>query len=231
MSHATVKRDPDAQADFKRRHGIINSDIPLGNAEALIRAHAVSQSRAVQKASLLSIDNEATANLDLDDLADKVGATVLSAAVRGNAIVVVAEDENGRTFKDVLPANDRYVPPAEDAADAAAREMSQAELDFQAEVARLRQEQEAELAKMRAEMQDSFREQADKLREEILGGASDRAVKAAEEAEKAQESTSTDDGGTSVRNDPLQGGGPKQSAGSGGKSSGKGSGKGAGKKS
>jgi hypothetical protein len=145
--HATVTRDPDAQDEFRKRHGVLNPDVPIGNAEALQRAYRASQSRAVAKASLLPIDNAATADLDLDEVEGQLGGdTFHAAAVRGNAIVVVAEDANGRVYKTVLPANDRYVAPPE--GDPAEEAASNSELAFQAEVAKLRAEFEAELAKV-----------------------------------------------------------------------------------
>lgn len=168
QSHAVVSRDPDSQSEFRKRHGIINSDIPVGNAEALIRAHSLAQSRAVQKASLLAIDDDATADLDLDELSDQLGGDeVQSAAVRGNAIVVVALDPNGRSYKAVLPANDRYVPPSEEDAETEARAASDAELRFQEEVVRIRREHEEELAAAKLEMQADMTAQIQQLREEL----------------------------------------------------------------
>jgi hypothetical protein len=205
--HATVTRDPDAQDEFRKRHGVLNPDVPIGNAEALQRAYRASQSRAVAKASLLPIDNAATADLDLDEVEGQLGGdTFHAAAVRGNAIVVVAEDANGRVYKTVLPANDRYVAPPE--GDPAEEAASNSELAFQAEVAKLRAEFEAELEKVREELTKQFSEKVTDAREETLDQASEEAQKAQAEAEDDSEG-----GGESVAevqsNDPEQGGGAK----------------------
>lgn len=207
--HATVTRDPDAAAEFRKRHGVLNSDIPIGNAEALQRAFRASQSRAVSKASLLPIDNAATADLDLDELEGKLdGDTLHAAAVRGNAIVVVAEDENGRVYKTVLPANDRYKAPDEpgDAAEAAA---SNAELAFQAQVASLRAEFEAELEKVRAELQEKLSEKVSDAREQTQSQAEADAEKAREDAEASDEDGKGEAVADVQSNDPSQGGGAK----------------------
>lgn len=175
MAHgsATIRPDPDAQREFRVRHGVLNPDIPVGNAQALIRAHAASRSRAVEKASLLPINNQATAALDLDELSgDLNGDTVLAAAVRGNAIVVIAEDpQSGRSYKTVLPANDSYVPPEESAAELEMRTVSDAELEFQAEISRMRREYDEELENIRSEASQHLSDAIAGLREEFVSTA------------------------------------------------------------
>lgn len=182
--HATVTPDPDRYSDLIRRHGVLNQDIPTGNAEDLIRAHSQAQSRAVQKASLLPVDAEATAALDLEELAGQLDGgedTVLAAAVRGNAIVAIAEDaDTGRTYKTVLPANDSYVPPEEDPVQA---ETDKAESEFAAEIAKLRTEHAEELAKVRAEADAKLSAEIAALREELVAGLPGRI----EAAQKEQE--------------------------------------------
>lgn len=178
--------DPDARREFLERHGTLNPDIPTTNAEELIKVHSASQSRAVQKASLLPIDNEATADLDLADLGEKAGGNVVAAAVRGNAIVAVIEDEYGRTFKTVVPANDRYVAPEETAEDLTLRDAAMADLSLQAEISRLREEHESELAKLRAEFSEKMASEVASLREELqsdVQGKAQERGKAAEESE------------------------------------------------
>lgn len=211
-SHATVTRDPDAQAEFRKRHGVLNADIPIGNAEALQRAHRASQSRAVQKASLLPVNNGATAELDLEELSGQLdGDEVHAAAVRGNAIVVVATDSrSGRSYKTVLPANDKYVPPVEEAEDAAANAASNAELAFQAQAAQLRAEMQAELDAFKEELFQQFAEKAQAAREDTLDKAQEDAEAAQKDAEEAQEQAQgKPDVETPAANDPSQGGGAK----------------------
>ena len=195
--------DPDARKEFLERYGTLNPDIPTTNAEELIRAHNASQSKAVAQASLLPQDNEATAELDLEDLSDDAGGNVLAAAVRGNAIVAVVEDANGRTFKTVLPANDKYKPPAEDPADAAQMEQAKADIDLQAELARQRAEFDEKIAEMRAEFEQKLGETAAEKQEE----ASERVAAAAEEAEKAQTEAAEETRGAETA--PAEGGGAK----------------------
>lgn len=210
--HATVTKDPDRHSDLIRRHGVINPDIPTGNAEDLIRAHHAAQSRAVQKASLLPLDTEATAELDLDEIQSELGGDdeVLAAAVRGNAIVAVVADQNGRTYKTVLPANDRYVPPEEDVVEV---ETTKAQADFQAEIAKLRAEHEAELAEVRAEHDEKLAKEIAKLREEILGGLGDRIESAQKEQKKRQEAAKGGGAESVQQSDAKQGTGPKQAKG------------------
>lgn len=73
-----------------------------GNAEELIQAHDRERSRELVAASMKEVDAEATEELDISKLEGPNGEEVLSASVRGGAIVGVYEDENGRTHKRIL---------------------------------------------------------------------------------------------------------------------------------
>lgn len=196
--------DPDARREFLERYGTLNPDIPTTNAEELIRAHNASQSRAVSQASLLPVNGEATAELDLDNVGEEAGGNVIAAAVRGNAIVAVVEDETGRTYKTVVPANDKYVAPAEDPAEAAAMEQAKADIDLQAELARQRAEFDQKIAEMRAEFEEKLGETAQEKQQE----ASERVAEAAEEAAKQQEEAAKAET-EGAASSPAEGGGAK----------------------
>lgn len=153
--------DPAAAQDFRDAYGV------YGNAEELIRAHMAAQDPAVKKASLLPVDSEATAELDLDKLTNDVegDGEVVAAAVRGNAIVCVVEDEGGRTYKTVLPADDSYAPPAADS-NSAIREAAKLDVEHRDKLAALRAEQAQQLADERERLDEEFAAEAAKLREE-----------------------------------------------------------------
>jgi hypothetical protein len=77
------------------------------NAEDLVAASRAALTPEQRAASLLPVNQEATKELDLDKVDAKVDdGTVLDASVRGAWVVVVAENDNGRTFKMVFPHSD-----------------------------------------------------------------------------------------------------------------------------
>jgi hypothetical protein len=200
--------DPDAVQEFRDTHGI------TGNAEALIRAHRATQDPAVQQASLKQINAKATEELDLGEVEGQLeeGETLDSAVVRGNAIVAVVYDKEGRASKRVFPANDSYKAPAGASGQAVARAADQADAEMQAEVARLREERAQRLAEEAKKIDEEMNQELEKLRED----AAKKVEEARKEAEEAEESESEEDKGktavTSVENDPGQGGGAKSKA-------------------
>ena len=129
------------------------------NAEELIRAHSASQDPALRRALLAPVDLEATEEVKGDlkaaagkfDLAE--GEKVVDAAVRGNALVAVIDAGNGQLYKAVTGANDDYEAPAVTPAEAAATAQADADRKLQAEAAKLRQENELEIAEMRADLE------------------------------------------------------------------------------
>jgi hypothetical protein len=193
--------DPQAAREFAAEYGA------SGNAEELIRAHKASISPEVSAASLRAVNNEATAELDLDSLAKKAGVEeVVAAAVRGNAIVYV--DQDGR--KGVLPANDRYRAPKESPADAVVREQSAADLEMQDAVTQHRAKLAQQLAEEKERLDAEVAEELQKLREDHAKRIADAAKDAEKEAEKAAKKGD----GPAVEvsgagNDPSQGGGAK----------------------
>lgn len=142
------------------------------NAQELIEHHRRSISPALQKASLLPIDEEATAEAREDvqataegkfDLPD--GAKVLDVAVRGNALIAAIEHPSGVIEKLVTGWNDKYVAPKltpEQEADAA-KSASDAEIARQ--VARLRAEFDQALAEARDDLSAELADEMAKLRE------------------------------------------------------------------
>jgi hypothetical protein len=75
-------------------------------AEEVVAAARARRTSAVASAQLLPRDEEATEALDLKEVAKAAKVkTVLSAAVRGDQVVYVAEDK-GRQFKDAVPASE-----------------------------------------------------------------------------------------------------------------------------
>jgi hypothetical protein len=128
------------------------------NADEMIRAHRASIDPAVTRASLLSLDEEATAeaNEDLDALADKVdglaeGDTIIGAAVRGNALVVVFVDEQGWTHKAVGGWTDKYEAPELTPAEVTLQAEAKRDALVRTETARLQAEADAQIAEAKAE--------------------------------------------------------------------------------
>ena len=137
------------------------------------------------------MDEEATAELDLADVAGMTtvgGATVSdlgevrAATQRGNAIVVAILRSDGRTVKDIVPANDQYVAPRETPVEAAARQSTLSNVELTQEVWKLREELAAELAELRAERGAEVGETLVEKQEE----AAEAAAEASEEAAKAE---------------------------------------------
>jgi hypothetical protein len=77
-----------------------------GNAENLIDANNAAHPLELIQASGKKVDDEATAELDIDSLSGPNGEEVLDAAVRGGATVIVYEDESGRVQKALLDDGD-----------------------------------------------------------------------------------------------------------------------------
>lgn len=82
-----------------------------GNAEDMIAASRAAVGPELRAANKMSPDYEATAKLieeggleTADGMVDD--ATVLDLSVRGDFVVVVAETDSGRTFKQAFPATD-----------------------------------------------------------------------------------------------------------------------------
>lgn len=75
-----------------------------GNAEDLIQANRLRRNKLLAKAQLLTVDEEATAELDDKKVKSISGAdNVVSYAVRGDYLVFVTEDERGCKSKDAAP--------------------------------------------------------------------------------------------------------------------------------
>lgn len=129
----------------------------FANAEEMINAHRAGVNHAVVKAQLLREDPEATAEAraDLDASADKLdllpGDKLVDCAVRGNALVGVVEDEQGRLRKVVGGWNSDYEAPKLSDAERARADEAKARLAEQTEIARLRASHEKEMAEFRAE--------------------------------------------------------------------------------
>lgn len=80
--------DPDAAADLQQRYGT------TGNAEDLIAANRARRNKVVAAASRQRVADEETADLDWSSI-DAPGK-VIAAAVRGDYVAYVWEDELGR---------------------------------------------------------------------------------------------------------------------------------------
>jgi hypothetical protein len=75
-----------------------------GNVQDLLRASRVGQSATLQAAQLKPKDEEESAKLDLDKVADKVPGEgeVLDASVRGDHVIYAVQRPNGFVHKGVL---------------------------------------------------------------------------------------------------------------------------------
>lgn len=140
------------------------------NAQEMIDAHRRSISPAYRKAALLPVDEEATAEVleDLDALREKFGLAddvqVLTAAVRGNALVAAVEYPSGVIEKVVTGANSKYVPPKLTPEQEADAERSAADAEVARQVALLRAEFEQQLAEARDDLTAQLGEEMAKLR-------------------------------------------------------------------
>ena len=171
-----------AEREFLTRYGL------EPNAEDLIQAVQASVDPAVVAAGLKPRDEEATEALDLDEVEEKAGFPVLSAAVRGTkregqALVVVAEDSTGRTFKDVFPLDDRWKGPPETAAQAAYRKEMRERLRQAHEAEQAMEGIEEKVAEARAEAQAEAAEEIAKIKEEHAAEIEAIRAEAAEQAE------------------------------------------------
>lgn len=184
------------------------------NAEDLIAQQQFAQSAAVRQAALLPIDHDATGDLDMAALASETTVSgskvsdlgkLKSAAVRGDAISVVIETADGRLIKDVVPGTEDYVAPREPAHLAAQRARVESESNASAEVADLRAEMEQRLA----EVVDDFSAQLVAKQAEIEETASEAAADAAEAAEEAEAEAASGNAGTGT-GDSSEEKGPSQ---------------------
>lgn len=82
--------DETAARDLAAKHGE-----EAGNAEKLIEQVQASRSPELEAASMKSLDEDATAALDLSTLSGPDGQPAVSAAVRGGVTIVVYEDAKG----------------------------------------------------------------------------------------------------------------------------------------
>jgi uncharacterized protein YegJ (DUF2314 family) len=139
------------------------------NADEMIRGVRASVDPAVQKASLLAIDEEATADLDLKTASSKFdleeGEELTSFVVRGNAIIGVIENEHGYTRKAVVGANSDYKAPKLTAADHRAAAAAKRDARIAAETARLRAEADERIEQAREEENARVAEELAKIRE------------------------------------------------------------------
>jgi hypothetical protein len=179
--------------EFRQSYGV------SPNVESLIRANSLALSQAVREASYLPIDHKATDELSLDELSGKttVGGssvgdlgTVVAAAQRGHAIVVVIQDKTGRLIKDVIPADDSYVAPKEPAAMAAARAQQEADSEIDRRVQELRDDMAVQIAELRQQINAQQGEEIAKLQEES-GEKVQQAAQAAEEAAQEEQQAET----------------------------------------
>ena len=184
----TALSQSDRQAavqEFQEHHAL------RPNAEELISANSAGFSSALRAAQYESIDAEATDELDLEEIGGMTtvsGQTVsdvgkpVGASVRGNAIVVLVIQPDGRSTKLVVPANDDYEAPVETPAEAAQQAIALSNVELTKQVQELRDEMAAELAELRAEREAATGEAVTAAQEEMA----EKAAAAAEEAEAAE---------------------------------------------
>jgi peptidoglycan DL-endopeptidase RipA len=175
-THELLQEDPAARAEFTGQYGM------HPNAEALVLAHQSSLDPAIEAASLKPVDAEATKELDLSSVEPELGGKVLDAVVRGNAIVYVAEDADGRTYKGLQPT-EGYEAPKTDPGGEAARAASKAAAKMARLSANANANIEAKVAEYRAELQQQAAEALAEASEETQSEAQQAAEEAAEQAE------------------------------------------------
>lgn len=208
--HELLAEDAEHVRNFTGQYGV------HPNAEALLAAHRANLDPALEAASGKQIDGDATAKLDLSKIEPERGGVILSASVRGNAIVYVAEGEDGRTYKGMAPYNKSYAPPAEDPNEAAGRAAMRKETEYSHIAAVVNMNVEAEVEAFRAKLNEQAAEVLAKAREDLNEDAVKAAEEARSEAEAAKGKAGTDESpakGASPPSDPAQGGGPKQAKG------------------
>jgi hypothetical protein len=168
--------------------GITSQYGEFQNAEDLIRAQRTNVDPALNRASLSPIDVEATAEAKEDieaataDLELAEGEKVVDVAVRGNALIAVIEDARGGLSKAVTGANDKYEPPVLSPAEAATAAQADYDRKLAAEAARLRQENELQIAEMRADLEAQQAEAIEKVKADLQSDLEDAQAEAAEES-------------------------------------------------
>lgn len=93
-----------------------------GRAEDLIQAARARYSKDLRDAQLKDVDENATALLDNEEVAEAAGvreSAVVSKAVRGDSVVAVIEGKDGRTEKVLLSRSDFDIGEEDDYAPAA----------------------------------------------------------------------------------------------------------------
>lgn len=171
-----------AEAAMRQQYGL------HGNADDMIRSVRANQDPAVAKASLLGIDEPATAKLKEEGLASVAGRfdledgeELLDFNVRGNAIVGIIENEHGITRKAVAGANDDYKTPKLTPEQEALKAQSAHDRHIQAETARLRAEADERIRQAEEEENLRVAKELQKIRE----GADKELAKAQADADKA----------------------------------------------
>ncbi len=172
-----------AAAEFRGQYGI------QGNAEDLIQGNRAAYPGLLRTAQLTTINEKATADLDLDDLGDKLdlpdGASVIGAAVRGRYIVAVVETSTGHTYKEVLGA-DGEEPRAAAGSDQGAEADRQVAV-ANAEAAKKIAEATKEAERIIAEATEKAQEEASKIAQKAVEEAQAAAKEAAESDKENQE--------------------------------------------
>lgn len=163
-----LEADPSLASSLADRFGA-----GAGNAEQLIQANRLAQSQGLTAATLSPRDDEATAELDRDKVEKQVGATVLDCAVRGDYIVVVAEDANGRAYKDYLNRDGSQVKESEDPERAALRAQHVAQgkvREAEEKAAQIIADAQEEVAKIQAKGAEAAQKDAKKGRAAAKSG-------------------------------------------------------------
>jgi len=191
--HELLQEDTAATAEFQGQYGI------HPNAEALLLAHQASLDPALQAALMRPVDAEATAELELSEIEAERGGKVIDAAVRGDAIVYVAEGSDGQLYKAVTPANENYSPPVGSATDAAARAATRTEAEMGRAAQVVNANIAAKLEERRAELAAQAGEELAAYREELQGQAEAEVEEAAAAEEEAQGESSSGGGGSKGR--------------------------------
>lgn len=198
-SGAVISEDTDARAQFNaaayEQYGI------HANAEEMIEAHRRSINPALQKASLIQVDAEATeeAKSDLKAAGKKLGLrdgqTLIDVTVRGNAVIGVVEEEDGYVHKAVAGWTDDWVPPVLTPDQAAAQAQADQESLIRHEVDKLKAEYQGDLNDAITDLTTNFNEQLAKIRADAAKEVEKAQAKAEREADRASSSSSRSSGG------------------------------------
>lgn len=164
------------------------------NAEALVNAHRAASDPALERAQMTAIDAEKTAELDLSEIEAEQGGEVLDAAVRGNAIVYVAEGEDGRTYKGILPHSDKYKAPAGSAQANAERAALQGDVELARKGAEIQAKIDAEVEEARAAASEKYGQELQEFQQEQAEKAAEAAEVAQAEAEEAEKGAAETEG-------------------------------------